>query len=136
MWLGGIRMFCSSCNRVAVFWKIIFVFILTLHLTIQVFVRSSINRRYAKCVSASVVAGVAGLVCRCGCLAAEAATWRLFWRRQFKTFFIFLRGIFSTQLFLDRIGLECFISCWQNRRKKNQINECIIQVLAHINRYV
>ena len=37
---------------------------------------------------------------------------------------------------LDWIGLECFISCWQNRRKDNQINECIIQVLAHINRYV
>ena len=39
-------------------------------------------------------------------------------------------------LILDWIGLECFISCWENRRKKNQINECIIQVLAHFNRYV
>ena len=37
---------------------------------------------------------------------------------------------------LDWIWLEYFISCWQNHRKKIICIKYIVQVLAHLNRYV
>ena len=56
----------------------------------------------------------------------------ILWRSNFFTEMISFPAYSAVRLYW--IGLESFISCWQNRRKK--INKCIIQVLAHIDRYI